>query len=146
MFKTNVGGLNPTLWKNGDFKRARRAKHLKKRRTRFFWFLSFSWLFNVFFFFYVFVDFFSTKCKWFFLVLYPSREPKPSNTNNNWIKTTIAQRIKRLNTVPYFTVFGQIISIYRHTKTVYGNIRDRIQAFFTQWHSNENGMIQINCN
>ena len=43
------------------------------------------------------------------------------------------QREKRLNTVPYFTVLGQIISIYRHTKTVYGNIRGRIQAFFMQW-------------
>ena len=43
-----------------------------------------------------------------------------------------SQREKRLNTVPYFTLLGQIISIYRHTKTVYGNIQDRIQAFFMQ--------------
>ena len=25
---------------------------------------------------------------------------------------------KRLNTIPYFTVLGQITSIYRHTKTI----------------------------
>ena len=48
------------------------------------------------------------------------------------------QREKSLNTVLYFTVLGQIISIYRHTKTVYGNIQDRIQAFFMQWsHKNK---------
>ena len=44
----------------------------------------------------------------------------------------IPQREKRLNTVPYFTVLGQIISIYRYTKTVYRNIQDRVQAFFMQ--------------
>ena len=31
-----------------------------------------------------------------------------------------------------FTVFGQITSIYRHAKTVYGKIRDRVQAIFAQ--------------
>ena len=46
--------------------------------------------------------------------------------------TAYTQRKKRLNTVPYLTVLGQIISIYRHTKAVYGNIQDRIQAFFMQ--------------
>ena len=38
------------------------GKALKKRRTRFFWFLIFSWLFNWFFF----CWFFSTKRTWFF--------------------------------------------------------------------------------
>ena len=38
----------------------------------------------------------------------------------------------RLNTIPYFAVLGQITFVHRHTKTVYGNIRDRIQAIFTQ--------------
>ena len=45
------------------------------------------------------------------------------------------QRKKRLNTVPYFTVLGQITSIYRHTKTIFGNIQDRIQAVFIQCDS-----------
>ena len=40
----------------------------------------------------------------------------------------LLQPLKTPNTVPYFTVLGQIISIY--TITVYGNIQDRIQAFF----------------
>ena len=42
----------------------------------------------------------------------------------------LSQRKKRLNTIPYFTVLGQITSIYRHKKTVNGKKRDRIQVFF----------------
>ena len=52
---------------------------------------------------------------------------------NSFLSTTVSQREKRLITVPHFTVLGQIISIYRHTKIVYGNIQYRIQAFFMQW-------------
>ena len=35
-------------------------------------------------------------------------------------------------TPEYDPVLGQITSIYRHTKTIYRNLRDRIQAFFGQ--------------
>ena len=59
------------------------------------------------------------------------------------IQKAPAQRKKRLNTVPYFTVFGQTISIYRHRKTVYGNIRDRIQAIFTQCRFSELSILWI---
>ena len=31
---------------------------------------------------------------------------------------------------PYFSLFYRIGTIYRHAKTVFGEIRDRIQAFF----------------
>ena len=46
-----------------------RGKALEKRRTRFFWFLIFFLTFYWFFCF--FCCFFSTKCTWFFLVIYP---------------------------------------------------------------------------
>ena len=50
---------------------------------------------------------------------------------SSWRNETL--RKKRLNTIPYFTVLGQINYIYRHTETIYRKIRDHIQAFFGQW-------------
>ena len=37
---------------------------------------------------------------------------------------------KRLNTIPYFSVYGLRMPIYGSNLSQYGNIRDRIQAFF----------------
>ena len=40
---------------------------------------------------------------------------------------------KRLNTTPYFPVYGFRMPIYGSNLSQYGKIRDRIQAFFVLW-------------
>ena len=55
-------------------------------------------------------------------VLCGDKNLNQSNFSNSQCK-------KHLNTFLYLTVFGHTNSIYRHTKTIYVNIRGRIQAF-----------------
>ena len=49
-------------------------------------------------------------------------------------KNKESQREKRLNTVPYFTVLGQIISIYRHT-TYEDSIREYTGSYSGGFHA-----------
>ena len=51
--------------------------------------------------------------------------------NHVWKHTSVkkSQRKKHLNKIPYFTVLGQITSIHRHAKAVYGSKRDRKIVF-----------------
>ena len=42
----------------------------------------------------------------------------------------VPQPEKRLNTIPYIPVYGHCMPLYGSNLSEYGNIRERIQAFF----------------